>query len=202
MSYEEVERLIERLTGEKLLSDQKIWQIVVDKAVDVSEQLQQEVKSVLDEVKMPAINPRVAIYDPKQAEILLLDDAIQVKEQKPTREELAPKESLTAPRSRISTDVIMLEKAEGRFHYLTAGIDEDGKQTVALEEAVRAKIAEEYGATPEVLNIVAITDGAKAIRSRLGALFGMAITLILDWYHLEKKVTEFMSMIASNKKEK
>src|SRR3954452_14153785 len=42
----------------------------------------------------------------------------------------------------------------------------------------------------------------KAIRSRLVALFGMAITLILDWYHLEKKVTEFMSMIASNKKEK
>ena len=37
MSYEEVERLIERLTGEKLLSDQKIWQIVVDKAVGVSE---------------------------------------------------------------------------------------------------------------------------------------------------------------------
>ena len=37
MSYEEVERLIERLTGEKLLSDQKIWQIVVDKAVSVSE---------------------------------------------------------------------------------------------------------------------------------------------------------------------
>ena len=202
MSYEEVERLIERFTGEKLLSDQKIWQIVVDKAVGVSEQLQQEVKSVLEAVKMPAINPRVAIYDPKQAEILLLDDAIQVKEQKPTREELATKGSVTASRSRISTDVIMLEKADGRFHYLTAGIDEDGKQTVALEEAVRAKIAEDYGAPHSVLNIVAITDGAKAIRSRLSAIFGMPITLILDWYHLEKKVTEFMSMIASNKKEK
>lgn len=154
MSYEEVERLIERFTGEKLLSDQKIWQIVVDKAVGVSEQLQQEVKSVLEAVKMPAINPRVAIYDPKQAEILLLDDAIQVKEQKPTREELATKGSVTASRSRISTDVIMLEKADGRFHYLTAGIDEDGKQTVALEEAVRAKIAEDYGAPHSVLNIV------------------------------------------------
>jgi hypothetical protein len=64
MSYEEVERLIERHTGGKLLSDQKIWQIVVDKAVEVSEQLQQEAKSVLDKVKMPVINPRVDIYDP------------------------------------------------------------------------------------------------------------------------------------------
>jgi hypothetical protein len=202
MSYEEVERLIERHTGEKLLSDQKIWQIVVDKAVGVSEQFQQEVKSALDDVKMQAINPRVDIYDPKQVEILLLDDAIQVKEQKLTREKCTPCESLTASGTRVSTDVIMLEKADGRFHYLTAGIDEDGKQTLALEDAVRAKIVEEYGSTHEVLPIVAITDGAKAIRSRLSAIFGMPITLILDWHHLEKKVSELMSMIACNKKEK
>ena len=62
LSYEEVESLIERQTGEKLLSDQKIWQIVVEKAVCVSEQLRQEVQSVLDAVQMPAINPRVDIY--------------------------------------------------------------------------------------------------------------------------------------------
>jgi hypothetical protein len=45
---------------------------------------------------MPAINPRVDIYDPNQAEILLLDDAIQVKEQKPTREALTDKECVSA----------------------------------------------------------------------------------------------------------
>jgi hypothetical protein len=49
---------------------------------------------------------------------------------------------------------------------------------------------------------VAITDGAKAIQARLVAIFGVAITLILDWYHLRKKVTELMSMIASTKHEK
>ena len=65
----------------------------------------------------------------------------------------------------------------------------------------RAKIAEEYGATHHPLKIVAITDGAKAMRGRLVASFGMAITLILDWYHLGKKVTELMSRIASNKQE-
>ncbi len=168
LSYEEVESLIERQTGEKLLSDQKIWQIVVEKAVCVSEQLRQEVQSVLDAVQMPAINPRVDIYDPNQTEILLLEDAIQVKEQ----------------------------------NYLTAGIDAQGEPTVPLEDIVRAKITEEYGTTQAVLNIVAITDGAKAIRSRFVAIFGMAITLILDWYHLEKKVTGLMSMIAINKQEK
>jgi hypothetical protein len=202
LSYEEVESLIERQTGEKLLSDQKIWQIVVDKAVCVSEQLRQEVQSVLDAVQMPAINPRVDIYDPNQTEILLLEDAIQVKEQKQTREKRTSQDGARVTGSRVSTDVMMLEKADGGFHYLTAGIDAQGEPRVPLADIVRAKIAEEYGTTQAVLNIVAITDGAKAIRSRFVAIFGMAITLILDWYHLEKKVTGLMSMIAINKQEK
>ena len=187
LSYEEVESLIERQTGEKLLSDQKIGQIVVAKAVCVSEQLRQEVQSVLDAVQMPVINPRVDIDDPNQTEILLLEEAIQVKEQKQTREKCPSQDGARATGSRVSTDVMML-KADGGFHYLTAGIDAQGEPTVPLADIVRAKIAEEYGTTQAVLNIVAITDGAQAIRSRFVAIFGMAITLILDWYHLEKKV--------------
>src|SRR2546428_5430694 len=142
-------------------------------------------KNPLDAVQMPAINPRVDLYDPNQTEILLLDDAIQVKEQKQTREKCTSQDGARAIGSRVSTDVMMLEKADGGFHYLTAGIDAQGEPTVPLEDIVRAKIAEEYGTTQAVLNIVAITDGAKAIRSRFVAIFGMAITLILDWYHLE-----------------
>ena len=202
LSYEEVESLIERQTGEKLLSDQKIGQIVVAKALCVSEQLRQEVQSVLDAVQMPVINPRVDIDDPNQTEILLLEEAIQVKEQKQTREKCPSQDGARATGSRVSTDVMMLEKADGGFHYLTAGIDAQGEPTVPLADIVRAKIAEEYGTTQAVLNIVAITDGAQAIRSRFVAIFGMAITLILDWYHLEKKVTGLMSMIAINKQEK
>ena len=202
MSYEEVEKLIERLTGERLLSDQKIWEMVVEKAVGVSKQLAAEVEVITGSVAMPGVNPVVDIYDPMQTEILLFDDAIQVKEQKQTREPLAATVGVPVTASRVSTDVMLLEKAAGGFYYLTAGIDHQGEQTVALEDVVRAKIAEEYGATHQPLKIVAITDGAKVIRGRLVAIFGMAITLILDWYHLGKKVTEFMSMISRNKQEK
>jgi hypothetical protein len=202
MSYTEVEKLIERLTGARLLSDQKIWEIVVEKAVGVSEELTAEVEAVTSAVAMPGVNPVVDIYEPQQTEILLFDDAIQVKEQKQTRKSLATEGGVPATDSRVSTDVMLVEKVEGGFYYVTAGIDHRGEQTVALEDVVRAKIAEEYGATHQPLNIVAITDGAKAIRGRLVAIFGMAITLILDWYHLGKKVTELMSMIASNKQEK
>ena len=52
------------------------------------------------------------------------------------------------------------------------------------------------------LNLVAITDGAKTIRHRLLTIFDVAVTIILDWYHLCKKLREMMSMIAINKLEK
>jgi len=57
---------------------------------------------------------------------------------------------------------------------------------------------QEYGASQVALPMVAMTEGAQAIRARLLAIFGVAITLILDWDHLEKKTKELMSMIAKN----
>ena len=50
--------------------------------------------------------------------------------------------------------------------------------------------------------IVAITDGASSIRKRLNKLSNNSVTVILDWYHLCKKVREFLSMIARNKSER
>lgn len=41
LSYEEVEKLVERVSGSKLLSDQKIGQIVSDKAEKLSQEMQQ-----------------------------------------------------------------------------------------------------------------------------------------------------------------
>lgn len=67
---------------------------------------------------------------------------------------------------------------------------------------VKAKVIQEYGSQTSPLNLVAITDGAKAIRHRLFTIFGIAVTVILDWYHLCKKLREMMSMIATNKLEK
>ena len=72
---------------------------------------------------------------------------------------------------------------------------------VPFDTVVQARIMEHYPESSP-LNIVAITDGAKTIRNRLLAIFGIVITLILDWYHLRKKVREMMSMIAYNKEEK
>jgi hypothetical protein len=49
---------------------------------------------------------------------------------------------------------------------------------------------------------VAITDGAKSIRLRLWRVFGGQVVIILDWFHLDKKVRELLTMIAYNKDQK
>lgn len=76
LSYQEVEDLVARISGEKLLSDQKIWEIVVNKAQEISGKWLLEIESIKPEIP---IAPTVDIYDSFTEEILLFDDAIGVK---------------------------------------------------------------------------------------------------------------------------
>ena len=215
LSYEDNEELIRKLAGSQQISDQKIQQLVVNKALEVSQALTEETQLILRDTtkKLPAINGKVDIYEGTEKEILLLDDAIQVKGQKETRERIKNDENqpvevvsldseAATERARISTDVIMLERKKGGFEYITAVIDNEEKEPLPLAAIVKSKVIQEYGDEPNPLNIVAITDGAKAIRGRLLATFGMTVVIILDWFHLGKKVRELMSMIAPTKAEK
>jgi hypothetical protein len=200
VSYEEVEGLIERLTGEKLLSDQTIWSQVVERAAAVSQQWAEE---------PPPVEPietalEVDWYDSQTPEVLVLSDAIQVKQQKPRRyrSDQKPAEEPERERVRVNTDVWMVQRAGGGFRYLTAGINQTGQEIVSVEERVQQCLQTEYGGRDSPLPVVAITDGAKAIRCQLETIFGHAIPVILDWYHLEKKIWELMSSAARNKAEK
>jgi hypothetical protein len=85
MSYEEVAGLLERVTGQYVLSDQTIQQLVVAKAVEVSQQWQSESQADTAVPPLPAVMPQVDWYDPQSEEVLLLTDAIQVKQQKASR---------------------------------------------------------------------------------------------------------------------
>ena len=88
LSYEEVAALVKRITGERLLSDQKIGQIVSAKALKMSQDIYKSTKATLDKVDQLVIevNPKVDIYNPESKEILLFDDGIQVKRQKSQRQ--------------------------------------------------------------------------------------------------------------------
>jgi hypothetical protein len=47
--------------------------------------------------------------------------------------------------------------------------------------------------------LVVISDGSKTIKNRYFSLFGKSYTHILDWYHLQEKVRQLMTMIGINK---
>ena len=77
-----------------------------------------------------------------------------------------------------------------------------GEEGVSATARVRHQLQQDYGGRNTPLPVVVISDGARTIRCQLEALFGQPVPLILDWYHLEKKVGELMGMVARNKQEK
>ncbi|MBD2306749.1 hypothetical protein H6G17_14680 [Chroococcidiopsis sp. FACHB-1243] len=95
-----------------------------------------------------------------------------------------------------------MQKVRAGFEYIAAPINATGEDLLDLAKVAKAKVIQEYGSQTLPLNLVAITNGARVIRHPLLTIFGVAVTVILDWYHLSKKLREIMSMIASNKLEK
>src|SRR3989475_10076648 len=201
MSYDEVAGLLERVTGQPLLSDQTIQHLVVAKAVEVSQQWQSESQADTAAPLWPAVTPQVDWYDPQSEEVLLLTDAIQVKQQKASRGQGADKPTLERETKRVHTEVWLVAQPTGGFTSLTAGIDARGQEVVSGTERVRWQFQQDYAGRSAPLPVVAITDGARTIRRQLAELFRQPAPLILDWYQLDKKVGELMSMVARNKQE-
>lgn len=200
-----------RVTGDRQVSDHKIWQIVHGKMVEISQAWQIEVEQTLGNqgLSFPKIQDNIDLYDGKCREVIVLEDAIQVREQKENRvkKQNVNQDKLTPtterePAPRVLTHVVMLQKHNQEFEYMAAPIDEKGQETVSLAEVLKSRVIQEYGAELTPLPVVAITDGAQAIRRDLHLVFGLMLVIILDWYHLGKKVRELMSMIARNKDEK
>jgi hypothetical protein len=173
---------------------------------------------------MPAVRPTVDLYSAEAREVVLMEDGIQVKQQKAWRErrcgaagqQRRSEEAMPPPppsmpplkqkrNKRVTTDVAMLEKRDGSYEYLCGGIDDEGKALYDVVEALRAAVVEHYGsnAAAAALAVVAITDGAQNIRTHLERVFGGSpIPVILDWYHLTKKVYQLLSMVAHGKDER
>jgi len=211
MSYEEIAKLVEIISGLRLLSNQKISQIVSNKALKLSQEIHKKVVITLDitDVGVVKVNPEVDIYNPESKEILLFDDGIQVKGQKGTRQLKAKlgayfdrKSARKSKTSAVMTDVVMLQKANLAFKYITAPINQSGEELLSLANVVKAEVIKEYGNETTPLDLVAITDGARVIRHRLVAILGTTVVVILDWSHLGKKLRGLMSMVAVDKIEK
>ena len=139
----------------------------------------------------------VDIYDSSSEEVLVLLDDVGVKAQKPSRK--VARSSQDAKRH--DSTVVLLEDGKGQFEYMSKGLEEDVQvQTQHLGTRLRKHTRHYHGKGD--LPIVAISDGARSIRKFLEDNFSQEVCVILDWYHLQKKVCNLLSMISVNKAQK
>ena len=117
-------------------------------------------------------------------------DDIGVRYQKPERKGKCRKN-----RSFIENTVIHVQAGDGQYTLTAIGMDKAFKLLVAF--LLENRLMEDR-------RLVFFSDGATCIRDYIGKYFGFRQhAIILDWLHLKKKCTEFLSMgIKGSKDEK
>lgn len=202
LSFAEVAKLLERVSGERLVCEQTLCNWAREKAREVSAALRSEIAAARS-LALPDVDGAVDVYDASREEVLVMTDAIQVKAQKPTRERagrIPTRAKGKAKKKRVSTDLLLLEGRDGSFRCLSAGLD---GEEASLSEVTRAHYKREWGEHPgSSVPVVAITDGARSIRTMLEEIFGPSVRVILDWYHLAKRTYQLLSMVARDKAER
>jgi hypothetical protein len=149
-----------------------------------------------DNLELPEIAQEVDLYDTQAKEVLIFVDGIGVKKQSESRVSkksgsAEAKSDTENASSRVNSNVVLLETKAGDFEYITSAIDKKFDSLLPLSDIISRHVIQEYGNDVEPLKVVAISDGASVIRTMLMAIFGVLIVIILDWYHLCKKVREF-----------
>jgi hypothetical protein len=184
LSYRETAILLERVTGKKLYISSHLPKKVAQESALVATYLSCDTCQLsFNFVK------DTPLYDSVAEEILYFDDAVGVKRQQEVRR--VPWADGYKSSATVQTDTIVIgTEATGYIYLSSAEADALG---VSVEDLVHIRLSQRYGSS--VLPLVAITDGARTIRLRLWALFGLGVTIILDWYHLQKKVWECLSQL-------
>ena len=120
LSYEGVEELVERITGEKQMSDQSIQNIVVNFAKEVSKQIESEAVTVLEDetLFLPVINQEVDIYEVDTKEVLIFVDGIGVKKQSESRtskKQYCVKSEKKINKERINSNIVLTPEKRREF---------------------------------------------------------------------------------------
>ena len=194
LSYEKVSKLLMQVTGSEVVSASGIQSYIACKAERISKEWLAKSNK---EVKEIAVVRDIMVCEGDEEEIILMMDDVGVKAQKPHKKVERDKDDA----KRLDTTVILIQDKEKNYHYATEGIDKTGKTIYSVEQAIIDQVSEFHDLS-EPLPIVAITDGARSIRLTLQAIFGLHLCIILDWYHLQLKVKNLMSMIAYNRTDK
>lgn len=199
LPFAQVALLLEQMGGQRLLSADTIWRLVQSEAQRQDARVQEEIAKTagLPDPNFAPLVSETALYDPAVAEFCVLTDGIGVKAQKPTR----PRTGQFSPpkaEKRHETDVMLLPRPEGGWHFISEGMS----ACWSLVEAARSYLRRTFSEREHPLCVVALTDGARGIRQDLLALFGERVRVVLDWFHLAKRVYALLSMVAHGKQER
>lgn len=195
LSYRRLSTFVTLHTGSEVLSKAGIASYAQLKAAQLSAAM--VTTSQPAAITQISVVPSVAVYDADGKEVIVMMDDVSVKAQKPHKR-IAREDS---DAKRLNTTVALVEDSKNEYHCITEGIDKAGDTIYSIEQGIIDTVCKHHD-TSNALPIVAITDGARSIRIILEAIFGIAVCIILDWYHLQLKVKNLMSMIASNKQAK
>ncbi len=100
----------------------------------------------------------------------------------------------------VTTDVIVLQTRQpGQFESLVAPLLPPEDAQIPLSTWVKSRMKLIYGLEKTKVSVVAISDEAQVIRRHLREMLGQSVTLILDWYHLVKRVRKCLSMLGLSK---
>jgi uncharacterized protein UPF0236 len=188
LSFADSAYLLEQIQGRQAKKEDSLWRLVQRLSKQEDAAIAQKI-AACQALPFPECAPVSDVYAPDTYEFVVLTDAIGVKAQKPTRKKAAPPNRQKQAK-RHDTDVFVLPTPGGGQAYLCEGVS----GTWSVVEAVEAFLREQWGGQP--LSVVAITDGAKSIREDLQAVFGQGVRVILDWYHLCKRVYQNLSLAA------
>jgi hypothetical protein len=191
LSFDDCAALCQRFQGERSKSADSLWRFVQEQAQKEDQQVAAEIEST-SMLAFPTCVPVADVYAEAGEEFVVFTDGIGVKAQKPTREKTGQtRKSKTTKRH--ETDVLQLPRPDGSYAYLCEGVS----GLWSLVEAARAFLCRTW--TGACLSVVAITDGARCIRDDMQALFGSGVRILLDWYHLSKRVYQDLSRAAPGK---
>jgi hypothetical protein len=190
LSYEQTQQLIQKRMGNDTVSDQRIFHIVSEYSDSIKLQQEKQI-NYCESIHYKCDSHNVDIYDSETEEVLFLSDGVCVCEQKLKRDSVKK-----VGKERTITNIMMLQTSiDDKSNYKTI-IACQGINTIQL---VQSELLLAYGKDIKSLPIVAISDGARSIKNENKEIFGQDVTHILDWYHLQAKVHQLMSQIATSK---
>jgi hypothetical protein len=184
MSYTRVSELAhERCSGVNM-SDQHIQHLVLE----TSEQIGQEQQVFIDQhLTTPLPNLCIAdIYSIDDEELVWFEDGVCVSEQKPCRDKVGK-----LSKQRTTIDSLLVATPQGGFAQVVAA--------TGVELSALAQTCLKGYYTGKSVAVVVLSDGSRTIKNRCVNLFGSQYVHILDWYHLQRKVKDLMTMIAPDK---